>query len=177
MQIINVYMIKEVFKLESISYGFATSCIAIGVILGSFLYEPISLKFKRLSNFVFYSSIMLGFGFLAILNNNISIFYLALITIGISKNWINVSIDSKLISSLPDNLRTKVISNISFFGNLSIPISNLLSGYIIDTYNLNIIIILNSLFVIGISFIYLLHKGIIDFIDSDTKVTQLLLKE
>lgn len=102
---------------------------------------------------------------------------MALITIGISKNWINVSIDSKLISSLPDNLRTKVISNISFFGNLSIPISNLLSGYIIDTYNLNIIIILNSLFVIGISFIYLLHKGIIDFIDSDTKVTQLLLKE
>ncbi|RRN04437.1 MFS transporter [Bibersteinia trehalosi] len=71
MQIINIYMIKEVFKLESISYGFATSCIAIGVILGSFLYEPISLKFKRLSNFVFYSSIMLGFVFLAILNNNI----------------------------------------------------------------------------------------------------------
>ncbi|TCT17357.1 putative MFS family arabinose efflux permease [Bibersteinia trehalosi] len=177
MQIINVYMIKEVFKLESISYGFATSCIAIGVILGSFLYEPISLKFKRLSNFVFYSSIMLGFGFLAILNNNILIFYLALITIGISKNWINVSIDSKLISSLPDNLRTKVISNISFFGNLSIPISNLLSGYIIDTYNLNIIIILNSLFVIGISFIYLLHKGIIEFIDGDTEIAQLLLKE
>ncbi|MEE3607765.1 MFS transporter [Avibacterium paragallinarum] len=178
MQIIIVYIIKMKLDMSSISYGLAMSAMSIGIILGSFLYKTM-IENKHYKNiFIYFSSLLFSLAFLILGTfNNLFILFISLLIIGIARNWINVTIDTKLLKCLPNNKRTRVLSNMSFFGNISVPISNIFTGIILDNSNIGAILILNATIVLCASFIFVINKPVITFINSDDETSTDLLKK
>lgn len=178
MQIIIVYIIKMKLDMSSISYGLAMSAMSIGIILGSFLYKTM-IENKHYKNiFIYFSSLLFSLAFLILGTfNNLFILFISLLLIGIARNWINVTIDTKLLKCLPNNKRTRVLSNMSFFGNISVPISNIFTGIILDNSNIGAILILNATIVLCASFIFVINKPVITFINSDDETSTDLLKK
>ncbi|MEE6045560.1 MFS transporter, partial [Avibacterium paragallinarum] len=172
MQIIIVYIIKMKLDMSSISYGLAMSAMSIGIILGSFLYKTM-IENKHYKNiFIYFSSLLFSLAFLILGTfNNLFILFISLLIIGIARNWINVTIDTKLLKCLPNNKRTRVLSNMSFFGNISVPISNIFTGIILDNSNIGAILILNATIVLCASFIFVINKPVITFINSDDETS------
>ncbi|WP_101775481.1 MFS transporter [Pasteurella oralis] len=167
LQLIIIYIIKEIMKMSSFDYSFSMSGMSIGIILGSYLYEKIKAQFSYMHLFMVFSSCLFILGLVCIYFSYYSnVFIFAMIMIGIARNWINVTVDSHLLKTLDPAIRTKVLLNMSFFGNISVPLSTLFTGGLIDTLGIPFILLTNIVLV-GIAIgIFLFNQAVIGFINS-----------
>ncbi|MFD1806572.1 MFS transporter [Pasteurella oralis] len=167
LQLIIIYIIKEIMKMSSFDYSFAMSGMSIGIILGSYLYEKIKAKFSYMHLFMVFSSCLFILGLVCIYFSYYSnVFIFAMIMIGIARNWINVTVDSHLLKTLDPAIRTKVLLNMSFFGNISVPLSTLFTGGLIDTLGIPFILLTNIVLV-GIAIgVFLFNQAVIGFLNS-----------
>ncbi|MDO5054254.1 MAG: MFS transporter [Pasteurella oralis] len=167
LQLIIIYIIKEIMKMSSFDYSFAMSGMSIGIILGSYLYEKIKAKFSYMHLFMVFSSCLFILGLVCIYFSYYSnVFIFAMIMIGIARNWINVTVDSHLLKTLDPAIRTKVLLNMSFFGNISVPLSALFTGGLLDTLGIPFILLTNIVLV-GIAIgVFLFNQAVIGFLNS-----------
>ncbi|TCJ98869.1 putative MFS family arabinose efflux permease [Volucribacter psittacicida] len=176
MQLIIIYLIKIKFELNAFSYGIAMSFMAIGVVFGSLIYHKVASIFQLKSRFVFFSSYLFCVAFILLgLFNYLIIFSISLLLIGMARNWINVTVDTRLLTALPDKIRTRVLANMSFFGNISVPIANLFTGFILDNSHIFIILSFNCIMTLLASCVFVFNQSVIRFIDlEDEDYTQFL---
>lgn len=171
MQLIIIYLIKIKFELNAFSYGIAMSFMAIGVVFGSLIYHKVVSIFQLKSRFVFFSSCLFCVAFILLgLFNYLIIFSISLLLIGMARNWINVTVDTRLLTALPDKIRTRVLANMSFFGNISVPIANLFTGFILDNSHIFIILSFNCIMTLLASCVFIFNQSVIRFIDLEDEV-------
>lgn len=139
------YLIKEVSGLPPFFVGLLTSSMGVGVIVGSFCY-PLASKLLNNKKIVYLSSIVFFCSLLMISAIHSAIFiFIGQFLIGFSRNWINVTVDSLLLKYLPENLRTRVLSNLMFFATINMPIAMLASGLLMDSIGVyNILFIMSG---------------------------------
>lgn len=140
------YIIKESKGLPPFFVGLLTTSMGIGVITGSLLYP---LLVEKLGNkiIVYMSSILFFVDLLCVsIFHDVIMVFLGQFVIGVSRNWINVTVDSMLLINLPTSLRTRVLSNMMFFSMISMPLAMLLFGCFMDLMGVyNILLALSGL--------------------------------
>lgn len=143
------YLIKEINALPPFFVGLLASSMGMGVIVGSFLYPITSQAIDK--KLMVYSSSMIFFLAILLVSciHNAFVIFLGQFMIGFSRNWINVTVDSLLLICLPENLRTRVLSNLMFFSTINMPVAMLASGFLMDVLG-----VYNLLFIVsGVCFI------------------------
>lgn len=170
------YIIKESKDLSAFFVGLLTTSMGIGVITGSLLYPFLA---KKLNNkiLVYVSSVLFFVALLCVsVFHNVAAVFLGQFIIGVSRNWINVTIDSLLLINLPKNLRTRVLSNMMFFSMINMPLAMLLSGYLMDLVGVyNILLALSGLCLIAM-LVIISDRGIRRFLSADPEDALIMLR-
>lgn len=171
------FLIKEVSGLPPFYVGLLTSSMGLGIIIGSFIYPYVIRKIKK-STIVYLSSFLFFFAlFIAGFFSGAFFIFLCQFMIGFSRNWINVTIDSLLLKSIPEKFRTRVLANLMFFSTINMPIAMLLSGFFIDILGVyNLLLMLSVLCFIAMLFI-ISNKKIRFFLIAEPEEAKRLLKE
>ncbi|MDY4385708.1 MFS transporter [Pectobacterium aroidearum] len=171
------YLIKEINGLPALFAGLLATSMGLGVICGSFIY-PFACKVIDSKNLVYVSSFLF---FLALLMigtfHNVAFVFAGQFIIGLSRNWINVTIDSLLLIHLPSHLRTRVLSNLSFFAMINMPLAMMISGFLMDTLGVyNIMLALSAVCFIAMLLITT-DKMVRKFLSADPDEAKALLKD
>lgn len=140
------YLIKEIKGLSPFYVGLLATSMGAGVITGSFIFPHLRSRFDNKS-LVYVSSSLFFLSLLLIsLCHHVIVLFIGQFIIGLSRNWINVVIDSLLLINLPGHLRTRVLSNLSFFAMINMPVAMLLFSYLMDLMGVyNIFLMLSAL--------------------------------
>lgn len=171
------YLIKEVSGLSPVYVGLLSSSMGLGIIIGSIFYPWAERKIQK-DKIVYISSFCFSLGLViaGVFHGALFVFVCQFI-IGFSRNWINVTVDSMLLKSIPEKFRTRVLANLMFFSTINMPIAMLLSGFFIDivgVYNLLI-------FLSGVCFVAMLYiassKKIRRFLTASSDEADRMLRE
>ncbi|MGG5413893.1 MFS transporter [Edwardsiella tarda] len=140
------YVFKEIKGLSPFYVGLLATCMGAGMITGSFIFPHLRSRFDNKS-LVYVSSSLFFLSLLLIsLCHHVIVLFIGQFIIGLSRNWINVVIDSLLLINLPKHLRTRVLSNLSFFAMINMPVAMLLFSYLMDLLGVyNIFLMLSVL--------------------------------
>ncbi|WP_068871703.1 MFS transporter [Edwardsiella tarda] len=140
------YVFKEIKGLSPLYVGLLATCMGVGMITGSFIFPHLRSRFDNKS-LVYVSSSLFFLSLLLIsLCHHVIVLFIGQFIIGLSRNWINVVIDSLLLINLPKHLRTRVLSNLSFFAMINMPVAMLLFSYLMDLLGVyNIFLMLSVL--------------------------------
>jgi MFS family permease len=171
------YLIKEIGGLPPFFVGLLMSSMGLGVIVGSFCYSFANRLINK-KTMVYFSS---GTFFLALLLvstiHSAFFVFVGQFLIGFSRNWINVTVDSMLLKYLPENLRTRVLSNLMFFATINMPIAMLASGFLMDVIGIYNILLIMS----GVCFIAMVtivsNKMVREFLSVDPDAAMKLLRD
>lgn len=132
LQISVPYIVKMVNYWPASYLGFITASLASGVVISSFLAGTLSQHIRN-SRLIWTATAGFCLSSVILSTNPYVVFYGACyFMMGVSKNVVNIIVDTRLLSSLPEDMRTKVLSNLFFCSNISMPLSMLISGKIID---------------------------------------------
>ena len=170
------YIIKQINGLPAFFIGILSASMGLGTITGSLAYNTALKKISKniivyISSFIFFFSIIL-----VCLRKDVFSLFLCQFLIGISRCWINVTVDTMLLLYLPENLRTKVLSNMMFFSMINIPIAMVFSGFLMDYFGIyNFLGILSIIFLIAAT-ILILNTNIRIFLMASPEKAALMLK-
>lgn len=151
------YLLNTIWNVDSYVYGIVQSGLPIGMVLGAVLIK----KILRTSN---YNIILKNIGYytgigvfsfilpLLIFNNRPSqlfiIFYytLLMIMVGIIVSWVDIPSSVLIQTVVPNNILGRVISVKFSIIKIIVPISLIISGYLLETVSIIFIFILGSIF-------------------------------
>lgn len=160
------YIIKEINGLPPVFVGFLTTSMGGGVIFGS-LCLPYVKRFFDSKCIVYISSALFFLSLLLVsIYHNIMMLFIGQFIIGLSRNWINVTVDSLLMVNLPKELRTRVLSNLMFFAMINMPVAMIVFGCLMDALGVyNIFFVLAMLSFAGMLAIFS-NKGVRGFLSA-----------
>lgn len=168
LQIIIPYIIKTVNDLPADYLGYIVSSLGVGVVLSSMVIGLLMRKMKNriivyaASVFFVVSTVIITF------TANPFMYMLAYFLMGMSKNVINIIVDTNLLIFLPPKNRTKVLSNIVFCSNLAMPVTLFFSGEVIDAVGPAILMGFIIVFFI-LSFLFIAaSSGVGEFLDANS---------
>lgn len=169
LQIIVPYIIKVVNNLQADYLGLIVSSLGVGVVFSSITISTLMGIIKNKKIIYFASLLFVVSSLIILFSTNPYAYMLAYFFIGISKNVINIIIDSNLLIFLPKENRTKILSNIVFCSNLTMPIALIFSGEVIDKVGPNALMsFIVFIFIISF-FIIFTSSDVGDFLDADSK--------
>lgn len=169
------YIIKEINGLPPLFVGFLTTSMGSGVILGSLCLPYLKRVFD--SKYIVYLSSTLFFLSLLLVGvyHHVVVLFIGQFIIGLSRNWINVTVDSLLMVNLPKELRTRVLSNLMFFAMINMPLAMLIFGGLMDALGVyNIFLVLSMLSFAGMLAI-VSNKGVRGFLSAKPEEAMAML--
>lgn len=169
------YIIKEINGLPPLFVGFLTTSMGSGVILGSLCLPYLKRVFD--SKYIVYLSSTLFFLSLLVVGvyHHVVVLFIGQFIIGLSRNWINVTVDSLLMVNLPKELRTRVLSNLMFFAMINMPLAMLIFGGLMDALGVyNIFLVLSMLSFAGMLAI-VSNKGVRGFLSAKPEEAMAML--
>lgn len=170
------YIIKQMNELPAFFIGILSASLGLGTIAGSLVYNKVSKVTSKsliiyMSSFFFFCSIV----FVCIMKDVTSLFICEFL-IGVSRCWINVTVDTMLLLHLPENMRTKVLSNMMFFSMINMPVAMFFSGYLMDYFGIyNFLWILSAIYLIA-SAILIFNPKVRLFLMATPEKATLMLK-
>ncbi len=150
--------VQQVFKSGPEDYGILLSAVGVGALTGALLVANISSKLRRRSLFMNWGMVILICGLVGFsLSTNLILSMIALAFAGGSLVTVNTTLNTILQSSVPDNLRGRVLSIWTLCSVGFMPLGNLQSGVIAQVWGAPASILLNmGLFALFTALIYLL---------------------
>jgi MFS family permease len=150
--------VQQVFKSGPEDYGILLSAVGVGALTGALLVANISSRLQRRTRFMNWGMVILVCGLLGFsLSTNLILSMIALAFAGGSLVSVNTTLNTIVQSSVPDNLRGRILSIWTLCSVGFMPLGNLQSGIVAQTWGAPVSIILNmGLFTLFTVLIYLL---------------------
>ncbi|MCF8001698.1 MAG: MFS transporter [Halanaerobiales bacterium] len=170
------YLLNSVWKVDSFIYGIVQSGLPIGMILGALSIKKIlncteySILLKKIG---FYSSlIVLGFALPIVVisdspSQNFILFYYTLLMIisGIIVSLVDIPASVLLQNIVPEKLLGRVISVKLSIIKIVVPITLLLSGYLLELVPISIIFLIGSIIFLLFNIFFFISTPGKDFIN------------
>lgn len=150
--------VQQVFKSGPEDYGILLSAVGVGALTGALLVANISSRLRRRSRFMNWGMVIMICGLVVFsLSTNLILSMIALAFAGGSLVSVNTTLNTLVQSSVPDNLRGRILSIWTLCSMGFMPLGNLQSGIVAQAWGAPVSILLNmALFTFFTILIYLL---------------------
>lgn len=136
--------VQQVFKSGPEDYGILLSAVGVGALVGALVVANISGRLRRRSRFMNWGMVMLVGSLLGFsLSTNLVLSMVMLAFAGGSLVSVNTTLNTIVQSSVPDQLRGRILSIWTLCTIGFMPLGNLQSGTVAQTWGAPVSIILN----------------------------------
>jgi MFS family permease len=147
--------VQQVFKGGPEDYGILLSAVGVGALVGALLVANISGRLRRKSLFMNWGMlVMLGGLLLLSLSSNLVVAVVALAFAGGAIVAVNTLLNTIVQSSVPEELRGRILSIWTLCSMGLMPLGNLQSGIVAEQWGAPVSIIVNIIF-------YMVFTGLI----------------
>jgi MFS family permease len=164
MNVVFPYFGKEVLLLEAQHYGTVQAMFPVGFLVGTVLVGYLTKKFRKeallTSGITLQGLIVVMVGTFALpavysnagLVNTLLSLSSSLLVIGVLNTLVNVPFQVMLQETVPDSYRGRVYGLIDSVGQMLVPLSMAISGFLVDSFSPASLFILSGLITAGLGF-------------------------
>lgn len=150
--------VQQVFKGGPEDYGILLSAVGVGALIGALLVARISSRLRRKSLFMNWGMLIMVSGLLLFsLSSNLVLAMVALAFAGGATVTVNTTLNTIVQSSVPDELRGRILSIWTLCSVGFMPLGNLQSGIVAEQWGAPVSVMVNILlFALLTGLVYLL---------------------